>query len=272
MSGGLGHARRAAKAFPTLLRVGLAEMVAYRAELVIWILTATLPLVMMHVWDRVAEGGPVEGMNQDDLARYFAASLITRQFTGAWVVWDLNNSIRTGALSPQLLKPINPMVVAAADNLAVLPFRLVVLLPILALIVAWRPGVLVALDPATAALALLAVAGGWLVNFFCQVTFGSLAFFLEQSLGIWNVWFGLFALCSGYLFPLAMLPPGLRAVVELLPFRAVVGLSAELLSGRLSGSEALGGLLVQWGWVAFFALLATFTWRRGIRRYEAFGA
>ena len=42
------------RAFPTLLRIGFAEAVAYRAELVIWVLTATAPLISMFIWDRVA--------------------------------------------------------------------------------------------------------------------------------------------------------------------------------------------------------------------------
>ena len=36
-------------AFPTLLRVGMAETLAYRAEFLVWMLTTTLPLVMMGI-------------------------------------------------------------------------------------------------------------------------------------------------------------------------------------------------------------------------------
>ena len=52
----VGHAVRA---FPTLFRVGLAEMIAYRAEFIIWILTTNMPLVMMALWTAVAAEGPV---------------------------------------------------------------------------------------------------------------------------------------------------------------------------------------------------------------------
>src|SRR5213079_1094660 len=52
----LAHALRA---FPTLFRVGLAEMIAYRAEFVIWILTTNMPLVMMALWTAVASEGAV---------------------------------------------------------------------------------------------------------------------------------------------------------------------------------------------------------------------
>jgi ABC-2 type transport system permease protein len=36
--------------YPQLLRTGFAEAVAYRAEFVVWMMTTTLPLVMLALW------------------------------------------------------------------------------------------------------------------------------------------------------------------------------------------------------------------------------
>lgn len=265
---------RALRAWPTLLRVGLAEMVAYRAEIVIWFMTASLPLIMMLVWDRVAEAGPVAGLGQDDFARYFAATVVVRQFTGAWVVWELNFLVRTGALSPQLLKPVGPLYYSAAATLAAMPFRLLVLGPLLALVVWWRPGLLGAGEHGWVLLplTLLALAVGWLLNFMVQVVFGCLAFWLDQSVGIWNVWFGGFVLLSGYLFPLAVLPGPAQEILHWLPFYAGLGLPAEIAAGMLSPEQAASYLLGQVLWLVAFGALASVAWRLGVRRYEAFGA
>ena len=46
------------RAMPTLLRVGMAECLAYRAEFIIWLLTTTLPLIMLGLWTSVASDGP----------------------------------------------------------------------------------------------------------------------------------------------------------------------------------------------------------------------
>ena len=59
--GGAGvsrRARRSPRAFPTLLRVGFAEAVAYRAELLVWVLATTMPLVMLALWTAVARTRP----------------------------------------------------------------------------------------------------------------------------------------------------------------------------------------------------------------------
>ena len=265
----MSHLLRAA---PTLLRVAIAEQVAYRAEVVIWMLTSTLPLIMMFVWDRVAEQGPVEGLDQGDLAAYFAAMLVVRQAVGSWVVWELNHLVRSGGLSPMLLKPMHPLLFMSAENLTDKPIRLAVLLPIVLAIWAWRPELAGSyrLDaPAALAVSLLLA---WALNFAVQVCFGCLAFHLDQSIGLFRVWFGLYALASGYLFPLALLPPWARTLCEHLPFRAQLAFPVEVATGLARGPALVQGLLLQAAWLAFFLLLARALWRSGIRRYEAYGA
>ena len=131
--------RRLFRSYVALVKAGFAEMVAYRAELFIWILSATTPVIMLLVWDRAAENGPIQGFDRPDFARYFTASLVVRQLASAWLVWELNHLIRTGELSPALLKPVHPFAFRAAENLVALPFRIVVLAPLVGLLVLWRP-------------------------------------------------------------------------------------------------------------------------------------
>ena len=57
---GLRAARHVLRAYPALLRVGFADILAYRAELVVWLLTINMPLVMMALWTAVAASGPVD--------------------------------------------------------------------------------------------------------------------------------------------------------------------------------------------------------------------
>ncbi|HVY49889.1 MAG TPA: hypothetical protein VHB21_28535, partial [Minicystis sp.] len=114
---------RAARAYPALLRVGFAEAVAYRAEMVVWLLTTTMPLVSLALWSAVADAGPVGRFDQRRFGAYFLATLLVRQLTGSWLVWELNQEIRTGTLSQRLLKPIHPLVAYSAENLAALPMR-----------------------------------------------------------------------------------------------------------------------------------------------------
>ena len=69
---------------------------------------------------------------------------MVRQLTATWVVWAINEEVRSGSLSPALLRPIGPLWVHAARNLAALPFRGLVLVPLVVVIAWWRPGMLAA--------------------------------------------------------------------------------------------------------------------------------
>jgi len=258
------------RAFPTLLRVGFAEMVAYRAEMVVWILTATLPLVMLALWSAAAEGGPLAGFGQAEFARYFTVTLVVRQVTGAWVVWELNHLVRTGALSPQLLRPVNPLLFNLAETLAAIPVRLLVLAPILLALFAWRPDIAFLPSPATALMGALSVLLAFALSWLVQAIFGMLSFWLEQSVGLFGLWFAAWGLFGGYIIPLPLLPEGLRAVAEWLPFQASLGAPVEILLGI--EPQPLRSLLVQAGWVLLATLLARWMWARGIVRYGAVGA
>ena len=90
---------RIGRALPAMFRIGFAELVAYRAEMVIWILSATTPLIMLALWNRVVSEAPLAGFGPTEITRYFAATLVVRQLTSAWLVWQLNWMIRTGSLS-----------------------------------------------------------------------------------------------------------------------------------------------------------------------------
>lgn len=261
---------RTLRALPTLFRVAFAEMVAYRAEMVIWILSATLPLVMLALWNAAAAAGPLRGFGQTDFARYFVATLVVRQLTGAWIVWELNNQIRTGSLSPQLLRPVNPMWWSFAETVAALPWRLMVLAPILAVLSWWRPDIVFSPGLVRGVAFFLSVALAFAVSWLVQCLFGMLAFWIEQSLGLFQVWFFLWAVLGGYMIPLPLLPAPLANAAEWLPFHQTLGAPVGLLVGiQADPARTLG---IQAGWACALLLAAIAMWRSGIRRYGAVGA
>lgn len=260
------------RALPTLSRIAFADITAYRAELAIWVLSATMPLIMLALWNAVASEGPVAGLGQVEIARYFAATLVVRQLTSAWMVWQLNYLIRMGKLSPMLLRPMNPLIYEGVVMLVANPYRLLVLLPLLGALVAWRPELWAVPDAAALGLFLLTVSLAWVLTYLVQVIFGLLSFWLDQSLGLFGVWFATWSLLSGYVAPMAILPEGVQDVAHWLPFRYMLALPVELLGGFLTAREALPEVGIQLAWVLGLAALATFTWRRGIRRYGAYGA
>ena len=107
---------RTLRAYPALLRVGFAGALAYRAEMIVWMLTTTMPLVSLALWNAVAEDGPVGRFDQRGFGAYFLATLVVRQLTGSWLVWELNMEIRSGSLVLllEVLKSVADMVGVAS--------------------------------------------------------------------------------------------------------------------------------------------------------------
>lgn len=266
---GSADLRRALRAYPTLLRVGLAGAIAYRAEMLVWMLTTTMPLVSLALWSAVAAAAPVGRFTQQGFAAYFLATLVVRQLTGSWLVWEMNMDIRSGALSRRLLKPIHPLIAYSAENIAALPLRALLSAPIA--LVALFAFELPPVDAWTLFLWAASLLGAWLINFCTMAAIGSLAFFLENSTAVYELWLLAFMLLSGYLLPLELFPPALAAVTHALPFRYTVAFPVELITGLIQGRAALVDLAVQWAYVAGSAVAAVVAFRAGIRRFSAYG-
>jgi len=260
-----------ARALPTLLRVGFADGVAYRAELLVWILSTTMPFIMLVLWSAVARDAPVGRFDQRAFGAYFLASFLVRQLSGSWVAWEMNYEVRRGTLVLRLLRPIPAVLAYAVESAAVLPLRVLACLPVVGLALAFVGTQPLPRDPALWALWLLALAGSWAITFLAGFAIGCLAFYVESSIKVMNVWLALFYVFSGYIVPVELFPPGLRAVVEWLPFRYQLGLPVELMTGAHDLSAALPLIGRQWLQVALIGLASVALWRGGVRRFAAYG-
>jgi ABC-2 type transport system permease protein len=262
--------RATLRAMPTMLRVGLAETIAYRAEMVVWILTTTMPLVMLSLWTSVSAEAPFGDYGHADFVAYYLAALTVRNLTSNWVAYQIGEEIRLGTLSMRLLRPIHPFAGYLATHVAALPLRVLVVLPWVAIMALTDARHVLVTAPAQLGLFVLSLAGAWLLVFATFVALGALSFFLEKSMALVEVYFGLFMLLSGYLIPLDLMPAWIRSVAAWLPFRYMLGGPVSILIGRCPDAGAM--LAAQWGWAGGMGLIAALVWRAGIHRFEAYGA
>jgi ABC-2 type transport system permease protein len=259
------------RAFPTLLRVGFASTIAYRSEFLIWILSTNMPIIMLLLWRTVAQDHPLGAFGPAEFSAYFLATLVVRLLTGAWVVWEMNYEIRQGTLALRLLRPIHPLVTYAAENLAAVPFRLLLSLPIVIGSVLWLGPQQFTTDPVMLALVPLSILGSWLITFSIMAAIGTLGLFWESSLSLFRLWLGLFFILSGYTMPLQLFPPWMQAIVRWLPFRFQLSCTVETIVGLVGRREALTLLALQTGYAVLFLGGALWLWQSGQRRFAAYG-
>ncbi|MGE5186093.1 MAG: ABC transporter permease [Acidobacteriota bacterium] len=264
-------ASRTLRAMPTLLRVGVAETVAYRGEFLVWILTTTQPLIMMALWTAVARDGSFGGYTAADFTAYYLATLIVRQLTGNWVAWQMSEEMRSGALSMRLLRPIHPFYAYAASHIAAIPFRSAIALPLIVILLVTSGGHELASDPLQLAAIVPSLALAWFLTFMMLFVIGCLSFWMTQTFAIANLYFGAYSLLSGYLLPLSLLPGVFRTAAAYSPFRFMQSAPVELMTRDLSHEQV--GLIVggQLAWAAVLFGIALVVWRAGVRRFEAVG-
>jgi ABC-2 type transport system permease protein len=263
--------RSAARAFPTLLKIGFSEALAYRAELLVWVLSTTMPLIMMALWTAVAREAPIGNYGTEGFVGYFLAVFVVRQMTGAWAAWQINFEVRQGTLAMRLLRPISPLWSYAAENLGAFPMRLLVAVPVTLLSVSIVGAKAVPQHWWAWPMLLLGLAGGWLITFLANVTIGTMALYMESSQKLMDVWLVLFFVLSGYMFPVDVAPAVLRDVANWLPFRYQIGAPVELMTKNLGLQDSLLLLARQWTWVLVLGTLAVTMWRRALRRFAAYG-
>jgi ABC-2 type transport system permease protein len=264
-------ARHVLRVYPALLRVGFADIFAYRAELVVWLLTVNMPLVMMALWTAVAATGPVGRFGQREFVAYYLGMLLVRILTGSWLVWELTMEIRHGTLAPRLLRPIHPLWAHSAMQLAAVPMRALLVSP-LVFVLYFAAGERLPLhDPVRLAVTVAAIAGAWILLFLVMAIIGTLAAYVESALSIFDVWLGAQAVLSGFLVPLELLPPWVAQTARYLPFRYILGFPVETLIGLESTSRALHDLGVQWLFIAGSLIATLALWRAALKRFAAFG-
>jgi ABC-2 type transport system permease protein len=263
------------KAVPALLKVGFIEALTYRTDMVLWVLSTTMPLVMMLLWTSIAEVAPVQGLSAQkwtsaNFIGYFLCVFIVRQLVAAWAAWEINREVRHGALAARLLKPLHPLIAYAASNIAYVPMRMLVTVPVVLLLMVTHAEAL-SREWKLWALWPFSILGAWLVTFGINVTVGATSFFVESSLKLMNLWFALSFVFSGYLVPLEFFPSWLYEINRWLPFRFVLALPVDIMMGHFSFEAAAELVAKQYLWVFGLVCSSLFIWRRGIVRFQAVG-
>jgi ABC-2 type transport system permease protein len=262
--------RQIGKLISTFLSVYYAYMVEYRAELILWVLAGSLPLILMGVWMQAAQGQGFLGFTSVQFARYFLAVFVIRQFTVVWVVWEFEKDVVEGKLSPKLLQPIDPVWhhVAAhlGERFARMPFSflLVGLFFLLYPESFWLPSV------AQISLFLIAVLLSFALRFITQYTFALFAFWTERASAIEQFYFLFYLFLSGMVAPLELFPETVRQVLLWTPFPYMIYFPASLLMGLpVNIAQGFGAILL---WILIFYGLNRWLWHRGLKRYAGMGA
>lgn len=258
----------------TQLKTSLAIQFQYRVAMLIWLIGMVVePVVYLIVWSTVAatQGGEVQGISAAQFAAYFLIGMLVNHATFTWIMWNYEYYVREGILSALLLRPVHPIHVDIAENIAYKLMTLAVLLPVAGLLAwAFRPAFSLELWSSLLFIPVLILAAA--LRFFVEWTLALAAFWTTRVSALNQMYFVVFLFFSGRLAPLDLFPGFIQTLSYFLPFRWMVYFPIELLAGNQTPQQAITGIAALAGWLAFHLLIMRFVWRRGVKEFSAVGA
>jgi ABC-2 type transport system permease protein len=277
----LSNLRQRMATWWVILRIALEERLVYRGDFALGTLMRFLPIITQiflwrAVFDAVAVSGRqvIVGYRFEDVVAYYLLTMVARAFSSMpGLASGIAASIRNGDVKKFLIQPVDMLAFLllsrvahklAYYSVAVGPFALVFFLcrnffvdgcPALEIWVAF----------------VLSLILSFLLGFFLEASIGLLGFWFLEVSSLLFVYMLLNFFLSGHMFPLDMLPPAAKIVVDWLPFKYVAYFPAAVFLGKLSPEQVAWGLATQATWVVAFVVVARWTWNRGVRRYSAYG-
>lgn len=253
-----------------------ALMLAYRAEIYLWVLAHVLPFIMMSIWMGASAGDNGSGafsMAPVDYARYFVAAFVVRQFTAAWMIYEFEWHMVEGRLSYYLLRPMNPLWHYVSGHFGEQMARFPFFLAMLALFFILYPQALGIPRIDSILLGFLAIYGAFALRFAVQYCFAMLTFWFERASAIDALSMLPYLFLSGMIIPLSDMPPGVEQWVHYTPFPYMIDFPARILTGKLlPGADMAAGFAILAAWFLAFSGLGALMWKRGLYQYSGQGA
>lgn len=257
-----------ARLFWALTRLAFQRQLAYRMANLAG-LTTNLFFGVLRIAMFLALYGArqeVEGISVQGVITYTGLGQAVIAFLSLFGWYEVMNSVYSGAIGADLLKPMNYFTFWLAQDLgravSALLTRGLTLMALYALLFDITV-------PASAGqwLAVLVALGlGWLVGFSWRFLINLTAFWTPNALGIGRFGFVIIWFFSGFLMPLRFFPDWFVTLANLTPFPAMVNTVVEVYLGVLSGPALAAALLGQLFWAVALIGAGQLVLRAGVRR------
>lgn len=247
---------------PALIKKAYKAQAAYRVNVVVNLLGSLLTLfVQMSVWNALyAQGHRAESTLEETLT-YVLLTTVWLPFLRLYPGEQIGNSIYTGELGVDMLRPINLVKLHLGREIGGALYRLPVYVLPTTLIAMLAFTVLPPQGIAGLAAFLMTAVFGAVIFVLFDLIVGYTAFWLTAN---WFMgWFesAILLLFGGGMVPIWFYPQALSNLVQYLPFQYIHYIPINYYLGRMPAEGIWQTLLIQLGWIAALALVERLIWR-----------
>lgn len=257
------------------LYVGLTSVrsnLAYFGEVVARVIfLGVLLYIFLQLWELTYAEAGAERLGGLTLAQMLWYLAITESITlsAPPVAPEIDNDVRTGAISVHLLRPMAYPLYRLTSTLGERFVRFGINAVVGTAIALAFVGP-IAFSVEGFVMFLVAIPLAFVLDFMAYLVIGLLAFWIENTSGFVLIYSRVTLIFGGVLLPLELFPDGAQGLLGMLPFASVVYGPARMFVAPDWGF--LAGLLVrQAAWVTVFAALAALVYAAAVRRIHAHG-
>lgn len=259
--------------YSALIKAGWQSVLSYRVEAFLWATVDFFPLLaQFFVWQAVFNlKNQVRGMGFKEVITYYFLLTFVKGITRTYFEGRMINMIKRGSIAALLIKPLNIFSYFVVQEISWKLVRQVFtfLLAIIAFFLIGNKISVLNITPLSCALFAGFILIGFWVSSLLSFLLGIVAFWIEEARGLVHARWILVGFLSGSFFPLAFLPTKIQRLAYTLPFRFMSFTPVSVLLGEKINwvGELTKGVI----WIVILAFLASFFWRKGVKKFIAVG-
>jgi ABC-2 type transport system permease protein len=262
------------KIYGEFIRIGFVNILAFRLRYYTGIITYLINVTVYYfIWRAVfaSATGSIAGFSLPQILTYVSVGWILRSFYWNTIDQEMAYEVIEGKIAMDLIKPVSVQWMWLARAMGESAFRLILLTAPTAIVVTLLFPVLPPASPLNFALFFVAAVGSFFIMGALNFIIGTCAIPLTSILALIRAKFWLIELLSGLLIPLSFFPRSLQIISAWLPFEHIANTPLQIYLGRLSLTQTLRLLAIEYFWVAALIFLGHLWWTRATRKITIHG-
>jgi len=237
-----------------------------------WFVVGTIPtIVLVLVWFAIlGEQGSLNGFTKGDFIIYYLAMTLSWYIVGGNFGRSVGNKIKNGTINTTLLKPYNIVLGNGIEEQAWKVLSFLFAMPAaLVIIILFRDTIHVSFPPSQSIFLIVSLILGGINFALMEALIGISAFWVTEIWPVAHVNDILQSLFGGRYIPLALMPPSLLWLTNILPFKYLFYVPVSILLSK--NTQPILDIGIQLLYVILMFVVYKIIWYMGIKRYEGVG-
>lgn len=257
------------------LKMGYITSFAFRAELILWLLLDTVPvLIVLLVWTSIYQNHTeISGYSVTNILNYYTLVLLIDSTTSSHFEQYRVEQIRLGKIDHFFTRPLSYIQEIFLGHVSGKLFYFTISLPFFALVLSLLSQFLPLALPELTIVNVTQFLGLMLYTFSVEFLIGliivMLGFWFEGSQGLEHFKWMIVTLLSGWMIPIEMMPLWLRSITEALPFKYMYTVPIQVIQSQQS--LILIDVMIMLGFLGLLIFCSKVIWYKARLKYTSAG-